>query len=682
MATRPIKSSLISPFSSPWLAASALPRGCANAVGLPVFLADLFKTADVRCFCSSFHVSFGLGCVLGRQFVVGQPLNFHTHLSSKSGGVISNPNCGVGNQCACVAFTSIQCAMAHLPADRRRACDNSIKYEFSLHLSQLAAFAGLAQHSPFVSAEALTKRFLVDSVRHAAPVQLGSEGQLIVRQRSSCCVTSPSLHCKDPCVSSSCSVHEVCHARLDSSESVCLPDVRQSYAVGSLVCSRYQTRCVDDQLSTSVRELLLPPSQCMMNCVDDIVLPVCCELDSVSTFKHKFDAVLEEAYCVAPQTGKQCKASVPPLLNEEHDFSSCLSGLVCQINQNLAQQMIHAHHQDFLCSSFSVEIDRSKQATSALLHGRAGFTHPDEFKMFAPPSSPTRRAKAAAALYVATYNGNCWNTIKGFVLQIDAHIACAQEHKLYGNAIVEATLWAKKHGWLSFWESCQVTSHGGRSAGVCILVRSHLQAWIPDSAPLVAYKHRAIGVVVSAGGLGQLLVCSCYFHTSPYAKTKATVHNWHMLGKLISYIHEVNLPALVGADWNMEPHVVDATGLTVQAQVELLHSAGSMGTCINTHGAGPSNIDFFMCTKGLSDVIDEITICNSTSPKPHRPVYVRFAVKPRSLQALVVSEPKRIPTDPPFGPVVPPHDWGVALHVSSGLDGLFGAPRVLKYTLL
>ena len=258
-------------------------------------------------------------------------------------------------------------------------------------------------------------------------------------------------------------------------------------------------------------------------------------------------------------------------------------------------------------------------------------------------------------------------------------VVCGQEHKLFDDSIIEATLWAKKNGWKSFWEECYVSKAGGRSSGVCVFVRSHLQAWQPAKVPSSFWKHRAISVVVSAGGLGDVLICSCYFYTSPHAKTRVSPVNWRMLGALIQHIYDASMPTLVGADWNMEPQVIDGTGMTVQARVELVWSPSSLGTCLSRDGHISSNIDYFLCTGDLKDVIKSMYACNVTTPKPHRPVYITFVPKPKMLKALVVSEPKRIPVDPPYGPVVPPV-FGLS-RISSIASGPFSRlPRTHWFT--
>ena len=82
---------------------------------------------------------------------------------------------------------------------------------------------------------------------------------------------------------------------------------------------------------------------------------------------------------------------------------------------------------------------------------------------------------------------------------------------------------------------------------------------MPDKCPLVIVPHRALAVIVAAGGLGKVLIVSSYFVTNPHAKAKATPENLRMLACIGDHIQAVGLPACIGADWQMEPQVLDST---------------------------------------------------------------------------------------------------------------------------
>ena len=50
--------------------------------------------------------------------------------------------------------------------------------------------------------------------------------------------------------------------------------------------------------------------------------------------------------------------------------------------------------------------------------------------------------------------------------------------------------------------------------------------------------------------------------------------------------------------------------------------------------AGASNIDYFICSNVIACVVNKIDYCNNTAPRPHGPVYLFFAQKPKVLQVL------------------------------------------------
>ena len=90
---------------------------------------------------------------------------------------------------------------------------------------------------------------------------------------------------------------------------------------------------------------------------------------------------------------------------------------------------------------------------------------------------------------------------------------------------MEAILWAKAKGRSSFWAPASWTEKDGISAGTAILARNYLQASVPEtltSPQGVFANHRGVATVINAGGLGPILVVSCYFCISSCAKVAIT----------------------------------------------------------------------------------------------------------------------------------------------------------------
>ena len=192
--------------------------------------------------------------------------------------------------------------------------------------------------------------------------------------------------------------------------------------------------------------------------------------------------------------------------------------------------------------------------------------------------------KRKPAMLIATFNGNCWSTAKAFVSFTQANVICIQEHKLTGDKLAEARLWAKSNGWTSFWAPATVASGGKPSSGVAILVKAHIQAWAPSQVDPVFFKHRGIGVVVNCGNLGPCLVISAYFITNSTARTSVAPGNLRMLAELGVFIQSVGLYPCIGADWQMEPQVLQQTMFLEQFSLVLRFDESGAGSCISKGG--------------------------------------------------------------------------------------------------
>ena len=240
-----------------------------------------------------------------------------------------------------------------------------------------------------------------------------------------------------------------------------------------------------------------------------------------------------------------------------------------------------------------------------------------------------------------------------------AQVVLLQEHRLEGEAVIKAKIWARENGWSTFLAPASKSLVGGRSAGVGILTKTHIQAWIPEQLAECAgivWKHRAIFVVVAAGGLGPILLCSAYLYTNQFAKVKCTPNNLRFLGALGEVVSTSQCPALVGGDWQMDGSVLERTGFLHKHHDLVWQGLSSpMGSCVTRTEA--STIDYFICSNVLACAVHKIDYCNHTAPRPHRPVYLFFTQKPKVLKVCVMKEKPRMPVEPPFGPKVAITEW-------------------------
>ena len=180
--------------------------------------------------------------------------------------------------------------------------------------------------------------------------------------------------------------------------------------------------------------------------------------------------------------------------------------LASAVSKSLAKQIYHNHLKSAVSAGI-LQVPRPDAAADADVVSCDTVASPE-----APCASKVIKSKEKPIpkLIAVTYNGNTWQSIKAFVLQAEANVVFAQEHKLDGDQLVEARLWATRNGWASYWSCAHRSQVNGKSGGTLILVRKDLQSWIPKEATSnlgVFWAHGACAAVVSAGVLAQFFVC-------------------------------------------------------------------------------------------------------------------------------------------------------------------------------
>ena len=70
-----------------------------------------------------------------------------------------------------------------------------------------------------------------------------------------------------------------------------------------------------------------------------------------------------------------------------------------------------------------------------------------------------------------------------------------------------------------------------------------------------------------------------------------------------------------------------------------------------------ANIDYFVLSRVLGDIVSSPYRCELTTPKPHVPLCVSFRPRPKDLKVWVFKDLKKLPVAPPVGPLTMPHPW-------------------------
>ena len=75
----------------------------------------------------------------------------------------------------------------------------------------------------------------------------------------------------------------------------------------------------------------------------------------------------------------------------------------------------------------------------------------------------------------------------------------------------------------------------------------------------MVWASRAICILAEAGGIGPLALYSCYFRTNTFDKMKALATSMRLLAGLGEAAMNVGVAAILAADRQMEPRVVENT---------------------------------------------------------------------------------------------------------------------------
>ncbi len=271
------------------------------------------------------------------------------------------------------------------------------------------------------------------------------------------------------------------------------------------------------------------------------------------------------------------------------------------------------------------------------------------------------------ALRLITANTTGWGPLMRLAMSTDADVILAQEHKLRGAEVATASDWALRKGWKTIWEEAALTTEGGRSGGVVIMVKSHLGLSPPPWKDATVVKARAVAATLEAPSMRPTVLVSAYLFdgVGPSAANRGILAA--IGGKLQSLghgsdsdqaRHEGPMPYVIGADFNFTPTEMADTGFVDNVNGTVVAPKTAGGTC-RTATAGRT-LDYFIVSSGLDQGIERIEAGDNRVIKTHVPVKLCFRPRLTMLRALALRVPPKLPTDRVFGPVRPPPDWGKA----------------------
>jgi hypothetical protein len=209
-------------------------------------------------------------------------------------------------------------------------------------------------------------------------------------------------------------------------------------------------------------------------------------------------------------------------------------------------------------------------------------------------------------LRATTANGTCWPSIRSYLEACDANVVCAQEHRLAAvDAISGAEAWCRRNGWQSVWAAAKPSDQDGEaSGGTAIFARTGLG--LVDANGRLESTHRRVAGTIDVPNGRRTLIVSAYFRCSIGLKGE----NAELMASIGSCVDLFGGPALVGADFQVPPEVLEASraAATLLAGGKIVAPVAPRGTCSNGGPNEGRTIDYFIATPDFASCVQEVTV--------------------------------------------------------------------------
>ena len=210
----------------------------------------------------------------------------------------------------------------------------------------------------------------------------------------------------------------------------------------------------------------------------------------------------------------------------------------------------------------------------------------------------------------------------------------------------------------------------GKSAGVAILVRAYLGLRLPEHAPMIVVKSRAICAVLDAPGMGAISLYSVYMHECE----GLSKDNVDILKEVGVHAQLQGGLFLLGGDNNFEPNVMKDAGLADMVGGTIVCPPKNTPTC-RPKGGRPKVYDYFIMAEALARTLAEVYVVGDADIYPHSPAGVRFHGADVDVRHLTFVNPPFLPKVLPYGPVPGSEDWTWAPAWEAAQDALEAAKK-------
>ncbi len=238
--------------------------------------------------------------------------------------------------------------------------------------------------------------------------------------------------------------------------------------------------------------------------------------------------------------------------------------------------------------------------------------------------------KAAGLWAVDTVNPNSWTGAMKYLDVTAADAVLIQEARKLAAHKAAAEREAARAGWRTSITAAEATDAGGTTAGLAVAVRRHIGlarlggATEDDDVEMASRVHvRWMGGVMKGG----LHLITAWPHNSE----GITERNLDILDRVAQVISSIRGPWVAGADWNMSPATLAATGWLDLVDAVAVVPDGC--TCLE------SVIDYFVVPRSLLHAVAGISIVEDAGFHPHKPVRMYLRADARSLKVRRMRRP-------------------------------------------
>ena len=255
-----------------------------------------------------------------------------------------------------------------------------------------------------------------------------------------------------------------------------------------------------------------------------------------------------------------------------------------------------------------------------------------------------------------TVNGSSWSTIREFICsygrarKAGGVVFFGQEHRLPGCLQSSCSESMAALGWQVAFIDAAPGEGGGHSAGLVMAIPAHLgftqlqgaQGWnfSPPGSPgrlMAGWSPLAM-----AGGC---MVINSYW----WCGEGLSIRNLSLMDAIKDLVTFYAQPYVLGADFNLEPALLEETGWLKDIGGVLIHT-GEV-TCTGT-GAG-SNFDYFVVAQSIAHGFGKAKLVEDTGISPHTPVKVEAELALRTKKIYTFWKPKAFELVKPVGCVPP-----------------------------